>query len=366
MGQQPVIPRYGGPCVANLVPALLGQHEAPHDWLPAEVDGAAQIVLLVLDGLGWEQLCLRSDVAPTLVGLAGGPIDTVCPTTTSTALTSITTGLPPGQHGIIGYRMAVEGEVLNVLRWTVDGRDVRERITPEKLQHHEPFCSERPPVVTRTEFRDSGFTRAHLDGVRFNGYRMLSTLSAETARLAAGNEPFIYAYYDGLDKVAHEYGLGAHYTAELRSIDDFVAGLIEELPSETALVLTADHGHVDVGENTVPLGPELQSHVELLSGEGRFRWLHAAAGHERELFEAATALHSDTGWVASREQVLDEEWFGPTSTSSSVARMGSVALVARDDVAYLDPADTGPYVLLGRHGGLTAAEVRVPLLVART
>ncbi len=83
------------------------------------VADADQVVLFVLDGLGWEQLQARRSLAPMLSGMMGGPILTVAPSTTATALTSITTGLTPGEHGVVGYRVAVDGEVLNVLRWSV-------------------------------------------------------------------------------------------------------------------------------------------------------------------------------------------------------------------------------------------------------
>jgi predicted AlkP superfamily pyrophosphatase or phosphodiesterase len=365
VGDQPLIPDYAGACISNVVSAMLGPDEPPA-WLPGEAVGASRSVLLVLDGVGWEQLRARPHVAPNLCAMAGGPIDSVCPTTTATALTSITTGLTPGEHGVVGYRMAVDSDVLNVLRWTVDGRDVRDSIPPEKLQHHEPFLSERPAIVTRAEFQTSGFTRAHLEGIRFNGFRVLSTMVTEIVRLLREHEPFVYAYYDGLDKVSHEYGLGEHYDAELAALDQLVANLGRLLPPDTALVVTADHGQVEVGDNVVHLHPDLVPHLAMQSGEGRFRWLHARPGRSGDLLEAARARHGDTGWVVSRDQVIDEGWFGPVVTEAARASLGDVALVARDDVAYFDAKDTGPYVLVGRHGSMTSAEVLVPLLALRT
>ena len=69
--------------------------------------------------------------------MEGGPIHSVLPTTTATALTSLRTGLAPGEHGVIGYRMHVHGEVLNVLRWTTAAGDARQTIPPQKVQ---PSC----------------------------------------------------------------------------------------------------------------------------------------------------------------------------------------------------------------------------------
>jgi predicted AlkP superfamily pyrophosphatase or phosphodiesterase len=265
----------------------------------------------------------------------------------------------------VGYRVAVDGEVLNVLRWSVANRDAREQLPPEKMQERACFLGHRPAIVTRAEFRDSGFTRAHLEGARFTGYRVTSTMVTETRRMVEQHEPFTYVYYDGLDKVSHEYGLGEHYDAELADIDRLVAEIVATLPPEATLVVTADHGQVDVGARVIKPAPEVLAATALQSGEGRFRWLHAQPGSSVALEAAAREHHEDVAWVVSRQQVLDEGWFGPVVGDDVRARLGDVALVARDDVAFDDPADTGPYLLVGRHGSLTEAEVRVPLLAVR-
>jgi hypothetical protein len=295
--------------------------------------------------------------------MAGGPITTVAPSTTATALTSITTGLPPGEHGVMGYRIAVGGEVLNVLRWTTDHGDARRHIVPTDVQPHEPFGGQRPPVVTRAEFAASGFTAAHLDRVRFTGYRTLGTLTAELVRLAGSGEAFVYGYYEGLDKVSHEYGLGAAYDEELRWIDRLVAALLESLPRGTALVVTADHGQVETGDDVMELPGDVLTHVAMQSGEGRFRWLHARAGRTAALAEAAEGLLGPHAWVRTRDQAIAEGWYGPKVVDAAASRLGDVLLAARGTVAFFDPKDTGPYVLVGRHGSLTEDEMLVPLLV---
>jgi predicted AlkP superfamily pyrophosphatase or phosphodiesterase len=363
---RPVLPDYGGACVTNVVPTLL---EPPADlpaWLPAGVAAADQVVLFVLDGLGWNQLRARPSLAPTLSAMAGGPITTVAPSTTATALTSIATGMTPGEHGVIGYRFDVADSVLNVLRWSVDGRDARGSVPPESIQAVEPFLGHRPAIVTRAEFKSSGFTRAHLEGARFNGYRVTSTLVVETARALRENEPFVYCYYDGIDKVAHEYGLGEVYDAELAAVDRLVGDLLAVLPPGAALVVTADHGQLDVGDRVVPLHPEVLAHTSMQSGEGRFRWLHARPGRCEALLEAASQHHAGVAWITTRDQAIADGWFGPKVTEAARGRLGDVALVARDDIAFHDPDDSGPYVLVGRHGSLTADEMLVPLLASVT
>ena len=365
--EQPVLPDYDGACTSNVMRPLVEDPDHPPAWFPAGVEGADQVVLLVLDGLGWNQMQERRDQLRGLTLMEAQRITTVAPTTTATALTSICTGLTPGEHGIIGYRMSVDGgDVLNVLRWSTSKGDARESIPPESVQHDVAFEGQRPPVVVRAEFRDSGFTRAHLGGCRHVPYRMPSTLVAEIMLQLGAGEPFVYAYYDGIDKVAHEYGLDACYDAELVFVDRMVEYLVQELPAGAALVITSDHGQVDVGPRVFPPDPEVMSHVRGQSGEARFRWLHAVPGAEAALLEAARERHGDVAWVVPRDQTVDECWFGPKVLPGPLSRLGDVALVARDAVAFEDPADTGPFHLQGRHGSMTSDEVHVPLLVARS
>lgn len=357
----PDLPDYSAGCVSNIVPTLLEGASGAPEWMPQSLLDADQVILLVVDGLGHLQLRDHAASAPTIAAMEGGMIHTVAPSTTATALTSITTGVPPGEHGVIGYRMAEQGEVLNVLRWNTPAGDARKRIRPEDLQLVEPFCGHRPPTVTRSEFAGSGFTRAHLRGARAHGYRVLSTAFVELRRLLEAGESFVYAYYEGLDKVAHEYGLGEYYEAELTAVDELVGRICELLPRGAALAITADHGQVDVGDAIVELAPEITPHLASQSGEGRFRWLHARPGRSRQLLEAA-ATHRDVAWVLDRDEIVDAGWFGPRVSDAARRRLGDVALVAREPVSFHDPRDTGPFQLVGRHGSVTPAEMRVPLL----
>lgn len=358
---QPDLPDYTADCVCNVVPRLLEPTGTVPEWFPACLSAASQVVLLVIDGLGYEQLSARWTLAPTLAHMTGGPIHTVAPSTTATALTSIATGVTPGEHGVIGYRIAEQGQVLNVLRWNTPEGDARTRIPPEELQTIEPFCSQRPPIVTRTEFNSSGFTRAHLRGARPHGYRVPSTMLVELRRLLAAGEPFVYAYYEGVDKVAHEYGLGDHYDAEVAAVDRLVGDICALLPSGAALAVTADHGQVEVGDAVIELDRGITPHLAMQSGEGRFRWLHARTGRSRQLLEAARA-HNDVAWVLTRSEIVDGGWFGLHVSDAARRRLGDVALVAREAVSFHDPRDTGPFTLIGRHGSVTRAEMQVPLL----
>ncbi|HVE47045.1 MAG TPA: alkaline phosphatase family protein [Acidimicrobiales bacterium] len=359
----PVIPAYGGPCVSSLVPALLGSGGPAPQWLPEPARSAGQVVLLVLDGLGWEQLQARRHLAPAMAAMAGGPITTVAPTTTAAALTSISTGMAPSEHGVLGYRVRVgEAEVLNVLRWRTAGGDARDRYPPDKFQTQSGFGGACPPVVTRAEFSSTGFTRAHLSGTRLAGWRVPSGMVVQVAQLLEAGEPFVYAYYDGIDKVAHEKGFGPYYDAEVTAADRLVGDLVAVLPPGAALLVTSDHGQVQVDAEPIPVAPELMADVSLLSGEGRFRWLHTEPGTTARVAAGAQQRYGHLAWVRTREEMVDEGWLGGPLSPEFERRLGDVAIVPFEPVAFLDPHDTGELQLVCRHGSLTPAEALVPLL----
>jgi len=368
----PVVPAYHDACVTALVPALLEGSAAP-TWLPGEVLQARRILLLVLDGLGWLQLRDRTEVAPTLTDMAGGPITTVAPSTTAAALTSISTGLPPGEHGMVGYRIAVggssgppHGEILNALRWSTGNGDARRRYDPRLFQPCEMFGSQRPPVVTRAEFADSGFTAAHLSDTRLLGYADRAGLVDQVLGAFAREEPFVYAYWDDIDRTAHEFGLAERYNDELAACDAMVAELLHRLPAGTAVVVTADHGQVHVGERLIHLPAEVTGLVDGQSGEARFRWLHSRPGAASDLLAAAHQAFDHVGWVRSVDEVVSAGWLGDRVTSTARGRLGDVAVVARDPVAFVDPAEASSIELIGRHGSLTADEMLVPAVFAVT
>jgi hypothetical protein len=321
-------------------------------------------VLLVLDGLGWEAIRTFPAQLPELRACSGGPITTVVPSTTPAALTSITTGTPPSRHGITGFRIRHERGVLNAIRWQLStgGRAP----DPEHVQKERPFCGRSVPVVTKAAFRTTGFTAAHMRGSEFHGWQTPAVLVEEVRAIVAGGAPFVYAYYSGVDEVAHAHGLeSASYRAELAATDRLVGEVLDALPEDTALVVTADHGQVQIAPDGWKSLAELHPLVEAYAGDGRFRHLHAKPGRAKELHAAAESLHGADAWVFRREQLLDEGWLGPDPVPATFRRVGDVVLAARAAVGFVDPGLPFEAELVATHASITPAEVEVPLVAAR-
>jgi predicted AlkP superfamily pyrophosphatase or phosphodiesterase len=191
-----------------------------------------------------------------------------------------------------------------------------------------------------------------------------SSIAVEVGALLRAGEPLVYAYYDGVDRIAHARGFGAHYDAELAHADRLVADVVSVLPPGAALVVTSDHGQVDVGDSVQAIDERVLADVSLVSGEGRFVWLHCRPGRIDAVVERCRDRYESPGLatVRTRDEIVGDGWFGGALSGEVASRLGDVALVARGAVAFLDPGDPGSASLRCRHGSLTADELLVPLV----
>jgi len=334
----PVLPAFGGACLTGVVPGLLhhlyGGEPLPA-WMPAPVAEAVQIVLLVLDGLGWQQLQDRAAVAPILRSGIGCSITSVAPSTTACALTSLATGRPPAEHGVVGYRVAYDNEIMNILQWSIGGVDARTRVPAPLFQPCPlfPGSPEKVSVVTRYDFATTGFSAAHLGDAALHGWHTRAGLVTGVRGLVGGGTRFVYAYYDGIDKVAHARGLGEYYDDELRDVDRLVGDVLGVLPPGAVLVVTADHGQVQVGSSVEVLEGDVMDGVYLISGEGRFRWLHTRPGATAAVAEAARDAFGDVAWVRTKDEVVEAGWLGGVPSTTVSARLGDVVLARRNQPA---------------------------------
>ena len=215
--------------------------------------------------------------------------------------------------------------------------------------------------MTKAEFVQSGFSGAHLSDVRFNGYRVPSTLVVELRRLLRAGEPFIYAYYDGIDKVAHEYGLGEHYDAELAAVDRLVGDVLSRPAARRVVVVTADHGQVDVGDtwstSTPTSSPTCRSSPGRAGSAGS---TPGRAGPRRCWRRPRPTTPTPAGCSPGSRRSRRAGGVRRSPTRRAAPRRRRPG--GPRSVSYVDAADTGPFVLVGRHGSLTSAEMHVPLL----
>lgn len=376
----PRAPRYGSASLADVAPALLDALGVPSPN-PFAFPPVRRACLLLVDGLGFELLDAQRGVAPFLAAAAcRDPIDAPYPTTTVASLASITTGRPPGEHGLLGATVALPGgdRPMNVLKWRLHGLgpnvDLTGVVPPERFQPM-PTVLERaavagldPIAVGPAEHEETGLTRAVLRGGTYVPVASLEELVEATVRALRRDRRFVYAYHGGLDSLGHRKGVASdRWREELARVDVAVAALAERLPADTVLVAVGDHGMVDVGEEgllDVAQEAALLDGVRLLAGEPRLRHVHVAKDAGDDVLATWRKRLEGLAWVASREETVAQGWFGPDVSEAARDRIGHVVAAAHPGVAIvqsdLDPLQAD---LVGHHGSLTDAERHVPLVI---
>ena len=399
---QPPIPHYGSDSLADLTPALMAALGAPGFANSLAVEPASAVCLFLVDGFGWEQLLEWRADAPFLASLipAARPITAGFPASTVPSLASLGTGVPPGEHGLTGYAMAIPPTfglpspgAMNCVTWRAydrgPARDLRATVIPEDVQVV-PTIFERltaggvaparmvsPAVVGPADHVGSGMTRAILRGAPFfgiagfpDGIPVVADLLAGTSPATRSGRPFVYAYHPDLDLAGHVFGPGSEpWRAALRAVDRIAAGLADALPAGGLLAITSDHGMTDLppaGRFDPADHPALADGVRFLAGEPRARHVHTEPGAASSVLAAWRELLGHAMWIVPREQAIAEGWFGPRVADRTRPRIGDVVAAAFGPVGVVDrEVDAGAANLLGQHGSMTSAEQLVPFLTVR-
>ncbi|MGI8532667.1 MAG: alkaline phosphatase family protein [Geodermatophilaceae bacterium] len=378
-------PRYGQQTLAELLPSLAAVLGVPgYDdvlGLSGSLPDVRRIVVVLIDGLGRANLAGHPDVAPTLAGFADpcGGLDAVAPTTTPANLTSLSTGRPPGEHGIVGFTVAVpgSGQLLTHISWGTDPDPRRWQPLPSVLAAVEPTAT--GAVVGPAAFLGSGLTTAMHRDVGYRGTVSAGDVIAGTVEAAsAAPRTLTYAYHGDLDTTGHVRGCShPSWRAQLGLVDAMVAAILAGLPPDAALLVTADHGMIDVpatgkvdldaidGEDG-ELARQLADGVAIVAGEPRARYLHTLPGAAVEVAAAWQAMLGDRVVAMSRAEMIETGLAGARVTADAAARIGDVVCWAAPGTAFVQSRrDPGGAALIGYHGSLTETELTVPLLLGR-
>jgi hypothetical protein len=400
-----VMPDYDGRGLLN-VPAtvldVLGAREAADappliDLDPSLREGVRQVVVVLADGLGWWQLeifCDRGDT-PFLAELRERArrreraqlleATTVFPSTTAAAITSLNTARTPLEHGNIAYFIWLEefAQVTAMLRW---GPAVARRGSYFDDPAVDPLRYVKVPsiharlrqrgipsyVIEPEIFRVEAMTRMHAAEANFVGYVVPSTMGVRlhVALTDAPRPSYVYAYWSGIDTVSHLYGPRSEEAAAEAAIFDVSLrhALAGRVPGDTLVLLTADHGHAATDPDKMldivgdeQLRPLLRNPP---AGEPRLVFLHTDKPDQ-------VCEHIESRWpglatLLNRDELIDAGLFGHGDPTLARRRIGEVVVLLDGDRAASIVKVEGQTIRhRGSHGGMTADEMRIPILAWR-
>lgn len=362
-----------------LVPGVIASVSAPaaaSASAPAAsgaLPAARSAIIVVIDGLGAANLSARAGHGRFLASAMRKKdvARSVFPTTTAAALTSLMTGTDPGEHGIVGYRVRVPdtGVLSNQLTgWETDGLDPATWQRRPTLFESAAARGVEGVVVSREEYRHSGFTRAAFRGSAFDAAASFADrLGLALEHATARPQRVVYAYAPELDSAGHRFGWESdEWIAALEEVDAAVRSLAAQLPADVGVLVTADHGMVDVprsGHILLRDGDELVADVAAIAGEPRMLHLYAEPGRAAHVLERWRAAESGRSWVMARDEAIGLGLFGEVHPEVR-DRIGDVLVAARGRIAYYDDrlTDKASQRMIGQHGSLTPVERLVPLI----
>jgi hypothetical protein len=354
--------------LTDVVPSLLASIGVESFKNSLELRGATSAVLVLVDGLGDENLTAARGHARFLLGTRNRRrvLRTVFPSTTACALVSLMTGETPGQHGVVGYRVLnpVSGAIVNQLTeldlappdW------MRSRTLAQQATGAARFF-----VVGRAKFADSALTRTAYRGAEYIPAESLAERFEKAAVVARTPGRLVLVYASELDSAAHKFGVASSkWTEQLELLDAELRDLRASLSSDVSVVVTADHGVLDVhsAEQIVFGAGALTQGVANVGGEPRCLQLYLEPGAETDsVLSAWQDAFSDVAHVLAREEVMKHNLLGSVTEQIS-ERMGDVFVIARKNVVFYDgrESNTAPQRMIGQHGALSDIEMTIPLI----
>jgi hypothetical protein len=335
---------------------------------------ANKAVVVLVDGLGTANLRFQPGHAPFLNRVeTSRTIECAFPSTTASSITSFATGVRPGQHNIVGYQVfdRTRRRALNMLTgWIDDFKPVEiqdiKTISEAALERGIFFAVTGPRA-----YQDSGFTAATMRGAKYLPAESIEERVSESLRyLSSVKKGIVYLYVPELDQIAHADGSRSdRWLAKLEEVDGAIATLAKTASNDTGILLTADHGIIDIDrESRVFLDDHLDAEVQYIGGDPRVNFVYLEDVSEANVRLTVSALSeslADACYVATREQVISAGWYGQDVRESARKLMPEIFVIAKADVAIYDRrfAKVQSLKMIGQHGGISPDEIKVPLIM---
>jgi Type I phosphodiesterase / nucleotide pyrophosphatase len=383
-----VLPDYRGGGLLNLIASCAqsrggaSHHPVLAALPPSELGGARNVLLLLIDGLGYNYLTGRG-AGGALASRLTSRITSVFPSTTASAITTTFTGLAPAEHGLTGwFTWFSEADTIAAalpFKPRGAGESLEARgIAPAALYRGKPLLDTLDAasfVVSYRPIVDSNYNRHFCGSASRLAYDHLAGFvdQTEAAVKSGDGRKFIYAYYPEFDTSSHRFGVASEETAAVfAGIDAAFAELLRRLDgTDTAVILTADHGFIDCPAQNALDTADCPGFGELLArpltGERRVAFCHVLPGRKEEFAARASQWLGEKADVLPGHTLLEKGWFGGGDLHPNLAdRPGDFVLMMREDYTVKDWLPGEPrHLHIGNHGGMSADEMYIPLVYAR-
>ncbi len=328
------------------------------------------VCVILVDGLGAANLRNASGHARFLNSQQSDSAMCWFPATTSTSITSFATASNPWDNGFLGYQVFDKSaqSSMNLLSGWADyseGKSYQDAPTlaESTISNGVGFYTVAPSV-----YEHSGFTGATMRGSSFHGVDKVADRFSEALRLLSDpNQKVVYLYIPELDQMAHARGSESiSWLNQLEDLDSLVRDFVTAIPKNLGVILTADHGVVDVPKESHIYLDEImpKSDFKFVGGDTRSLYLYLQdsvdVGKTREVLEEKLG---DSCYICTPEDLI-EAGYWKTLSPKSLNVAPDLLVLARKRVALYHRgfAKFKSLQMVGHHGSITNEELAIPLL----
>lgn len=327
-------------------------------------------VVILVDGLGTSNLKAASGHARYLAAaLSVSPgISTVFPTTTAAALTSMATGVLPAEHGIVGYRVFDRSrkQQQNLLSGWTSYEESSGWRAGQTLSDSAQAMGLKVHFVGLGAYQRSGFTNVIMPSAVYHSADSVADRFNEAAKLVRDKGQVVYLYVPELDQLAHAKGTSSfEWLAQLEELDALVRDFAGRVGNRVGVLLTADHGVVDVPKSShIELSAFDLTGLSFAGGDTRCAFLYF--DHADQTQHAKTLLTESIGdscWVVTPSDLIEAGWMTEPNEVAA-PRLPDLYVLSKKQVAIYHKAFSSyrSYAMVGHHGSITPEELSIPLL----
>jgi len=328
------------------------------------------VCVILVDGLGSSNLKSAAGHARFLNSQQSDSATCWFPATTSTSITSFATATNPWENGFLGYQVFNKATqaAMNLLSGWKDyseGENYQEAATIAEIASSRGVGFH---TVAPSAYERSGFTGATMRGSGFHGVDRIADRFSEAQKLLVQPEAkVIYLYIPELDQLAHAKGSeSSPWLNQLEDLDALVRGFVSGIPKGSGVILTADHGVVDVPKESHVYLDEFmpKSEFKFVGGDTRSLYLYFEDAVDRKTArERLREQLADSCYICTPDDLIAAGYWKPLSPKSENLAPDLLVL-ARKRVALYHRgfAKVKSLEMIGHHGSITNEELAIPLL----
>ena len=381
-------PDYQGGSILNLISTISRARGSRTKYSslkilkPSEINDSKNIVLMLIDGLGYEFL-MKNGKGTIFNENIKGKMTSVFPSSTSAAIPGIMTGSSPQEHGMNGWFMYMKefnGTIIPLPYITKTSSQPLGKLTEIKnVFNINPITKKlktKSYLIENNNILNSDFSNAASQKSKKVGFNKMEGYFRSIKKIIKSNnqKKYIYAYYSDHDSLCHKNGSDSkkvlnHFKKLNKRMISFVNSL---KGTDTTLIITADHGIINTPKNKIinmKNHPKLKETLSMpLSGEHRFAYCYVKPSKERDFLKYVKTKLKKYCEVHKSEDLLKKNYFGLfTPHKNFIDRIGDYTLIMKDNYSLYDNPEyqKEKHYHIGEHGGLSKEELYVPLIVIK-